>query len=98
MTDAAKFQRLIRQWHHERGITSSIVEMAMCPSYQQIIGMGPVAVPLILRQMESEGDDPDMWFWALTAITNADPIPDEIRGDYVEMAKAWLEWADRHLA
>lgn len=87
-----EFHRLVSAWHNERGATSSITKMAMCPSYQRIIGMGDKAVPLILREMEKEGDEPDQWFWALAVITGADPIPDEARGDIVEMAEAWLGW------
>jgi hypothetical protein len=89
----ATFERLRQQWHEERGATSSITEMAMCPSYQRIIAMGPAIVPTILRQMEQEGDEPDMWFWALQVLTDADPVSDDDRGDIVKMAQAWLGWA-----
>jgi hypothetical protein len=93
-SDEAIFDMLVRQWHRERGATSSITEMAMCPAYQRIIAMGPPkAVPLILRQMAREGNAPDMWFWALRVLTDADPISDEDRGDTVRMAQAWLSWA-----
>ena len=86
------FQHLVSQWHEERGATSSITKMAMCPAYQRIIAMGEAAIPLILRRLEQEGDEPDMWFWALRILTNADPVPDEARGDTVAMARAWLQW------
>jgi hypothetical protein len=91
--DSLSFEQLRLKWHEERGATSSITEMAMCPSYQSIIAMGPPAIPLILRQMEVEGDEPDMWFWALRALTNADPISKDDRGDIVKMAQTWLAWA-----
>lgn len=92
------FRELIKEWHVERGASSSITEIAMCPAYQRIIAMGEPAVLLILRQMESEGDEPDMWFWALRAITNVDPITDDIRGDVIAMSDAWLDWGRRHYA
>lgn len=92
------FRELTKEWHVERGASSSITEIAICPAYQRIIAMGEPAVLLILRQMESEGDEPDMWFWALRAITNVDPITDDIRGDVVAMADAWLDWGRRHYA
>ena len=38
--DWFRFQELISQWRRERGATSSITKMAMCPSYQRIIAMG----------------------------------------------------------
>jgi len=34
----------------------------------------------------------DHWFWALRAITGADPVPVESRGKLKEMAQAWLAW------
>ncbi len=88
------FEYLRLKWQRERGSTSSITAMAMCPSYQRIMTMAgaEVVVPLILRQMESEGDEPDMWFWALRILTNADPVADDDRGDIVRMAQAWLNW------
>jgi hypothetical protein len=65
----------------------------MLLAYQNIIGMGEDAVPLIIGELKSEGDDPDQWFWALMAITGANPVSPEDQGDFVAMAKAWLGWA-----
>lgn len=90
--DSVKFRRLVAQWHSERDVTSSVTEMVTCPSYQRIIGMGGVAVPLILSELQSEGPEPDHWFWALRVLTDADPVAEEDRGDIVKMAAAWLEW------
>ena len=89
----AKFQSLKGNWLKERGSRSSISESSMSPSYQRIIAMGPVVIPMILRELEYEGDDPDQWFWALQALTLADPVTDNIRGNFQLMAKAWIAWA-----
>jgi hypothetical protein len=88
-----KFQQLVISWREQRGVMSSTTEAAMSPAYQGIIGMGKEAVPLILKQMESEGDDPDQWFWALTSITGATPERAEDQGNYAKMAASWFEWA-----
>jgi hypothetical protein len=87
------FRRLRDQWRVERGATSSITEMVMCTPYLRIIGMGPAAVPLILREMEDEGDEPDMWFVALQMLTGADPVTEDTRGNFKKMAELWLNWA-----
>jgi hypothetical protein len=92
--DWQRFRILTENWRKERGIASSVTKMVMCPSYQRIIGMGGRVVPLILREMENEGDDPDHWFWALEMITGADPVPVEAYGDTVQMAQAWRSWAE----
>lgn len=89
-----RFQDLFGAWREQRGATSSITKAALCPAYQSIIGMGEDVVPLILAQLDSEGDEPDQWFWALKAITRVDPVRAEDRGDFAKMAKSWLEWAE----
>jgi hypothetical protein len=93
---ASAFDKLRAEWHTERGATSSITEMVMCQAHLKIIAMGPRAVPLILRRMEDEGAQPDMWFVALQMLTSADPVTDEIRGDFPAMARRWLDWAAAH--
>jgi|SRR5271157_588710 len=89
-----KFQSLANQWRQKRGVSSSITDAAMLPPYQGIIGMGEDVVPLIIGELRSEGDDPDQWFWALMAITGANPVSQEDQGDFVKMSKAWLQWAE----
>jgi hypothetical protein len=93
--DWLRFQQLVEQWQTERGTMSSITEAVLCPAYQSIIGMGELALPFIFAQLRSEGDEPDQWFWALKAITGADPVPLEDRGNYPRMSAAWLEWANQ---
>ena len=83
------FLTLARAWREERGPTSSTTEMAMCPAYQRIIGLGSAVVPLLLRELERK---PDHWFWALKAITGADPVPQAMRGKVHEMARCWIDW------
>ena len=73
---------------------SSITEIVMHPSYQQIIGMGPAAIPLILLSMRRELNH---WFWALSAITGENPVPIEHRGKIKQMTEAWMNWGKRHL-
>lgn len=84
-----KFQELKARWEADTAILSSITEIAMHPAYQQIIGMGQSAIPLILSEME---ETPGHWFWALKSITGEDPVLSEQRGRIKEMTKAWLIW------
>ena len=65
----------------------------MCWPYQKIIAMGPSVVPLILEEMRNK---PDHWFWALSALTDDDPVPPGKRGQFKEMIKAWLEWGKQN--
>ncbi len=85
-----RFAELAETWRQDKDFLSSLTEMVTLPSYQQIIGMGPVAVPFILEELE---EDPDHWFWALTAITGVDPVLPEHRGSLDDMTNDWLQWA-----
>jgi hypothetical protein len=63
------------------------------PTYKEIIGIGPMAIPFILDELRTE---PRFWFPALQAITGEDPVPEEDRGFVRKMKDAWLEWGNRH--
>jgi hypothetical protein len=84
-----RFEGLVSQWQEATAFTSSVVEMAMHPAYQQIIGLGPAAIPLLLNELERE---PDHWFWALRAIAGENPVPVEDAGRVLKMAAVWVEW------
>jgi hypothetical protein len=85
-----RFEELNWEWHQTRNDFSSGIDNFILPAYQQIIGLGPDAVPLILRALASELDD---WFWALRAITGVDPVPGDHRGYLEAMRKDWFDWA-----
>ena len=87
--DAEKFQALAETWRREVQFLSSVTEMVLHSAYQRIIGMGAAVVPHLLRELERR---PDHWFWALTAITGADPVKLEDRGKLRKMTDAWLRW------
>lgn len=83
------FEMLAQQWLRDTAFTSSATRMAQHPAYQQIIGMGEKALGPLFRELARR---PDHWFWALTAITGADPVPRSARGNVELMAAAWLAW------
>ena len=87
-----RFQHLATAWRARKSHSSCVEDMAMDSSYQQIIGLGPSAVPLILEELE---DRPEHWFWALHAITGANPVPARSRGKIRAMASAWLRWGKK---
>ena len=84
-----RFYLLSRQWKNDTKYLSSINEMVLHPAYQQIVGMGPAALPLILLELKM---DPDYWFEALKAITGIDPVVENDMGDLSRMAESWLDW------
>ncbi len=88
-----RFERLKQKWNEDTGHLASPVERAQHPAYQEIIGMGLPAVPLMLNDL-MEGVE--HWFWALQAITGADPVPSDHAGDLEKMADDWLEWGEEN--
>jgi hypothetical protein len=81
-----------RAWKDASRFLSNPVQMAMLPPYQRIIGLGPRAVPLLLRELERE---PDHWFWALEHLTRENPVPAAAVGDLLASSQAWVEWGRR---
>ena len=88
-----RFQALRDDWKSRTRHLSNVAQIALVFSYQQIIGMGPQAVPLILAELQHE---PDHWFWALEAITGENPVPKQDAGDIEASASAWLDWGKQN--
>ena len=85
----SRFYALANQWKTETERISSVNLKLMHPAYQQIIGLGEAAIPLILNELSKQ---PDHWFWALRAITGDNPVEGENQGKIEYMRKAWLRW------
>ena len=90
---AARFKRLAAVWKSETRFLSNVTRKATHPAYQAIIGMGELAVPFILQDLADNG--PNDWFWALTAITEENPITEGMAGNMTAMTEAWLQWGVR---
>ncbi len=84
-----RFFTLKKEWEDNTAHLSSMTKIVMHPAYHQIIGMGQIAIPLILSEMEK---NPDHWFWALRSITGEDPVLPVHRGRLKQMTDDWLKW------
>ncbi len=87
----SEFEMLAAQWKSDTRYTSSIHRIFLHDAYQQIIGMGTPAIPLLLSRLSYE---PDLWFWALEAVTRTRPAPGA--GSIAEAVQAWQDWARRN--
>lgn len=83
------FDELVEEWREGTKFSSSLTDMVLHSAYQRVIGMGPEAVPMILRELQSR---PAHWFWALSAITGENPVNPEDAGRLKKMTESWLEW------
>ena len=84
-----RFYLLSALWKNDTQYLSSMNEMVLHPAYQQIVGMGPVAIPLILLELKR---DPDYWFEALKSIAGIDPVVENDMGNLSKMVESWLDW------
>lgn len=88
-----RFHQLVCRWRAETKTYSSTTDKVLHSAYQDIMGMGPAALPLILREMEEHGGH---WFWALRHISQDNPVPPEDAGKIPKMTEAWLRWGREH--
>jgi hypothetical protein len=86
-----RFLRLLNRWRSETDHLSSSTQITGHAAYQEIIGLGREALPLLLQELERSHDG--HLSKALTAITGARPVPPEDRGRIKKVAEAWLRWA-----
>jgi hypothetical protein len=84
-----RFREQANKWKRETGHLSSPTQKIMHPSYQAILGMGREVLPLLLRDLSQNRTD---WFWALSYITQENPIRREDAGKMDKMLAAWIDW------
>src|SRR5947199_9625078 len=84
-----KFRRLASVWLAETAVVSSSSDLVAHPAFQEIVGMGPAVIPLLLREL---GKRSGHWHRALRRITGVDPVAPEDRGNIDKAAEAWLRW------
>ena len=90
--DEERFRQLAEQWEDETMYISRPTQTARHPAHREIVDMGIAVVPLILDQLQERGGH---WFSTLRAITGADPVPPQDRGNVPRMISAWLSWGER---
>lgn len=87
-----RFANLRDQWTRETATVSSARKIVMHAAYQQIIGLGPQAVPLIIDELRRE---PGHWFWALTCIVGEDHGAGAT--DLATAAGLWIDWYENRV-
>jgi hypothetical protein len=84
-----KFRRLAAAWLAETAYVSSSSDLVAHPAFQEIVGMGPAVIPLLLRELENRTGH---WHRALRRITGADPVSPADRGKIDKAAETGLRW------
>jgi hypothetical protein len=81
------FNRLAKRWYSETRRLASAEQMVLHPAYQQIIGMGKDALPLIFKELNRTRGH---WIWALAMILRDDKAKPGM--NFREAVDAWLAW------
>ncbi|KKN06954.1 hypothetical protein LCGC14_1072090 [marine sediment metagenome] len=84
-----RFVELANRWHDETDHLSSASDITNNDTYLKIISMGEAVIPLILLDLRERGGS---WYRALRILSDADPVPTEVRGEVPKMKEAWLRW------
>lgn len=92
-TTQHRFKILADKWEDETINLSSTSMMCSNKSYQQIIGMGEKALPYIFERMVIK---PNHWYWALSAISGVDPVPEQYKGNIKATLALWLDWGKKN--
>jgi len=82
-----QFTRLANAWESETAFTSAVKDMVVNQNYQDIIGMGHPALPLIFGRLN---DAPARWVLALRAVVGHDVAAGAKTS--AEAVARWLDW------
>jgi hypothetical protein len=91
-----RFREQADKWDRETRHLSSPTQRIMHPSYQAILGMGQEhreeVIRLLILDMQQHRR---AWFWALSYLTQDNPISPADSGKMDKMIKAWVKWGGR---
>jgi hypothetical protein len=91
-----KFREQSDKWWSETAHLSSPAQIMMHPSYQAILGIAVgherEMIRLMIRDMKAHRR---LWFWALSYLTNENPINPSDAGKLDAMIRAWSEWGEK---
>jgi hypothetical protein len=62
-------------------------------AYMQIIGIGPQAMPILMRRLRAGESD---WIIAMKYITGERVTTPEMRGNFRAIRDAWLKWGEEN--
>lgn len=89
-----RFYRLVLRWRTETVYLSQIRDMVEHPAFKEIVDMGDVVVPLIIKELYRQ---PDFLFLALNILRPGEArVPPAAAGKIDENVDAWLSWAERN--
>ena len=93
LTIEARFSQHADKWEKETENLSSPAQIMMHPSYQAVLGMAQSNKEEIIRLMLVDlRDKRRLWFWALSFLTQDNPVTASQSGKLDAMIAAWVQW------
>jgi hypothetical protein len=90
-----RFTEQAEKWGRETSHLSSPNQKMLHPSYQAILGMAgehkEEVIDLLLADLK---DNRRPWFWALSYLTQTNPITPDDAGRIDRMINAWVRWGE----
>jgi hypothetical protein len=83
------FRSFVKKWYEDIGGESSLSKITGNINYLKIIKLGTRAIPLILKELQSE---PAPWFLALRVLTDNSEVGKGYSGNFRKMADDWISW------
>jgi hypothetical protein len=94
---AERFRTQADKWARETQHLSSPSQIMAHPSYQAILGMAQEnkreVIRLLLLDLQQNRNE---WFWALSFLTQDNPIKPADAGRMDRMISAWLNWGRKN--
>lgn len=87
-----RFEHLVHDWMRDIRFTNSMDEIVKSKSLQSIIGLGTVAIPMILEDLQKS---PKHWFYALQKVTGENPVAKKYAGNLEKMTEIWVKWGKK---
>lgn len=94
MTIEEKFNFLKNKWEKETAPISSVSEIINNKNYLEILKMGEIIIPLVIKDLEETNNH---WFYLLFSLTGENPVPKKNAGDMVKMTNDWVKWFEKKL-
>jgi hypothetical protein len=92
-----RFHEQAEKWASETAHLSSPAQMMAHQSYQAILGMASEDKREVIRLMILDlKQNRNEWFWALSYLTQENPIKQSDAGKMDKMISAWVTWGREH--
>lgn len=88
------FEILADKWSEDIAFTSNTTEIIKHPIYRAVTELGRDVIKPILKRMDSTHEH---WFYALSEITNENPVKQEHHGFIDLIINDWIEWGEANV-